>query len=44
MAVIRLGVFEVFDEQNMSATEIAAKARADHLLVGKAGLVRNVGK
>ena len=36
MAVIRLGVFEVFVEQKMSATAIAAKTGADHLLVGKA--------
>ena len=36
MAVVRLGIFEVFDEQKMSATELAAKTGADHLLVGKA--------
>lgn len=36
MAVIRMGVFDVFTEQEMTATKIAAKTGADTGLVGKA--------
>ena len=36
MAAIRMGVFDVFTEQEMTATEIADKTGADAGLVGKA--------
>ena len=36
MAAIRMGVFDVFTEPEMTATEIAAKTGADAGLVGKA--------
>ncbi len=40
MAVIRMGVFDVFEEQKMTASEIAKKTGADPSLVGKAFINR----